>query len=84
MSIHPNCNVIAIVGGKGGVGKSVFAANLSLTLLREMRQQTLLVDLDSNSCGDQNVILGLRPQKGINDLCTSTVAMTEENIKQFI
>jgi len=84
LSIHPNCNVIAIVGGKGGVGKSVFAANLSLTLLREMRQQTLLVDLDSNSCGDQNVILGLRPQKGINDLCTSTVAMTEENIKQFI
>ncbi len=84
MSIHPNCNVIAIVGGKGGVGKSVFAANLSLTLLREMRQQTLLIDLDSNSCGDQNVILGLRPQKGINDLCTSTAAMTEENIKQFI
>ncbi len=84
MSIHPNCNLIAVIGGKGGVGKSVFSANLSVTLLREIRQQTLLIDLDKNSCGDQNVIMGLRPQKGVNDLCLSRQAMTEENIKSFV
>ncbi len=84
LSVNPGCNIIAVVGGKGGVGKSVFSANLALTILRELRQQTLLVDLDANSCGDQNVILGMRPPKGVNDLCQSTVAMTEDNLKSFI
>ena len=29
MAVNPNCHVIAVIGGKGGVGKSVYAANLS-------------------------------------------------------
>jgi pilus assembly protein CpaF len=71
MAVNPNSHIIAIAGGKGGVGKSVFSANLALAFLLEMRAPTLLVDLDSQSCGDQNVILGIREPKTMQDLCTT-------------
>ena len=58
-------HIIAVVGGKGGVGKSVFAANLALAYLMELRQRPLLIDLDMNSLGDQNLILGTRSPKTI-------------------
>lgn len=58
-------HVISVIGGKGGVGKSVFAANLALAFLKEFNMKPLLVDQDFTACGDQNVILGVRPQKGL-------------------
>jgi pilus assembly protein CpaF len=69
MAVNPNSHIIAVAGGKGGVGKSVFSANLALSFLLEHRAPTLLVDLDSQSCGDQNVILGIREPKTMSDLC---------------
>lgn len=68
MAINPNCNLIAVVGGKGGVGKSVFAANFACTLMNELRSQVLLIDADAKSVGDQNVIMGLKPQKTLKEL----------------
>ncbi|MGZ3774200.1 MAG: ATPase, T2SS/T4P/T4SS family [Pseudobdellovibrionaceae bacterium] len=68
MAINPNCNLIAVVGGKGGVGKSVFAANFACTIMNELRSQTLLIDADAKSVGDQNVIMGLKPQKTLKEL----------------
>ncbi len=61
-------HIIAVAGGKGGVGKSVFAANLSIAHLQEFRQRPLIVDLDLNSLGDQNIVLGQNPQKNIIDV----------------
>ncbi len=61
-------HIIAVVGGKGGVGKSVFAANLAISYLQEFKQRPLIVDLDLNSLGDQNLILGLNPPKNIVDV----------------
>lgn len=61
-------HIIAVVGGKGGVGKSVFAANLAISYLQEFKQRPLIVDLDLNSYGDQNIILGQNPQKSIVDI----------------
>ena len=66
MALNPQCHVIAVSGGKGGVGKSMFAANFAIALMAELRQKVLLIDLDAQSCGDQNVILGVRPQKTIS------------------
>jgi septum site-determining protein MinD len=63
-----NGHVIAVVGGKGGVGKSVFAANLALSWLQNFKQRPLIVDLDLNSLGDQNIILGQNPPKSIVDV----------------
>lgn len=61
-------HIIAVVGGKGGVGKSVFAANLALAYLMELRQRPLLIDLDMNSLGDQNLILGTRSPKSVVEI----------------
>jgi pilus assembly protein CpaF len=61
-------HIIAVVGGKGGVGKSVFAANLAIAHLQEFKQRPLIVDLDLHSLGDQNIILGQNPPKNIVDV----------------
>src|SRR3954468_8269597 len=61
-------HLIAVVGGKGGVGKSVFAANLAIAHLQEFKHRPLIVDLDLSSLGDQNIILGQNPPKNIVDV----------------
>ena len=37
MSLIPKCHLIAVAGGKGGVGKSVLSANLAFALQKEMK-----------------------------------------------
>jgi pilus assembly protein CpaF len=61
-------HIIAVVGGKGGVGKSVFAANFAISYMQEFKQRPLILDLDLNSLGDQNMILGQNAQKSIVDV----------------
>ena len=67
-------HIVTIVGGKGGVGKSVFAANLALAHLAEFKQRPLIVDLDLNSLGDQNIILGQSPAKNIVDISKTNIS----------
>lgn len=57
---------ISIVSGKGGVGKSNFALNFSLTLLNK-NKKVLLVDLDVGM-GNINILLGLNTNKTIIDM----------------
>ena len=66
-------HIIAVVGGKGGVGKSVFAANLAIAYQLNFKQRSLIVDLDFQSLGDQNIILGLNPPKNIVELTKTQV-----------
>jgi septum site-determining protein MinD len=61
-------HLVAVVGGKGGVGKSVFAANLAIAHMQNFKQRPLIVDLDLTSLGDQNLILGQNPQRSIVDV----------------
>lgn len=84
MAVHPQCHIIGVIGGKGGVGKSIFAANLSFAFLLEMRQPTLLIDLDAQSAGDQNVITGLRPLKTISEVAQSTSAVTAQTLASLV
>ncbi|MBI2605482.1 MAG: Flp pilus assembly complex ATPase component TadA [Deltaproteobacteria bacterium] len=65
-------HIIAVVGGKGGVGKSVFTANLAQAYLMELRQRPLLIDLDLASLGDQNLILGTRSPKTVVEISKLT------------
>src|SRR4051794_29406439 len=60
--------VVAVVGGKGGVGKSIFAANFAISWMQEFKTRPLIIDLDLNSLGDQNIILGQNPPKNIVDV----------------
>ncbi len=84
MAVNPNSHIIAVTGGKGGVGKSVFSANLAFAFLMEMRAPTLLVDLDAQSCGDQNVILGIREPRTMTDLCNFTGSITAATLPQVV
>ncbi|WP_413289593.1 ATPase, T2SS/T4P/T4SS family [Bdellovibrio sp. HCB337] len=84
MALNPNCNLIVVVGGKGGVGKSIFAANFSLALMTELRTQVLLIDGDSKSVGDQNVIMGLKPNKTLKELATMTSSVNAQNMNSLL
>lgn len=82
MAIHESCHLIVVIGGKGGVGKSVFAANLAFAIRKEMRTTTLLVDCDPKSCGDQNFITGIRPQQTVMDLANFKGMISANTIGQ--
>ncbi|MBO9667307.1 MAG: Flp pilus assembly complex ATPase component TadA [Bdellovibrio sp.] len=84
MAINPNCNLIAVVGGKGGVGKSVFAANFACALMTELRTQVLLVDADSKSVGDQNVIMGLKPVKTLKELSSFQGSLNSQPLNTLV
>jgi len=63
-----NGHIVAVVGGKGGVGKSVFASNFAVSFLQNFKQRPLIIDLDLVSLGDQNFILGQQTSKSIVDV----------------
>lgn len=75
--------VISVVGGKGGVGKSVFAANLALAFMKEFNLKPLLVDQDFTASGDQSVILGLRPAKGLLEALQHTGAYDQPTMMKL-
>lgn len=84
MPINPQCNLIAVLGGKGGVGKSVFAANFAAVLAIELRASTLLIDCDSKSVGDQNIITGLKPIKTLRELANQAQSLNSTPLQQIV
>ncbi|MEQ1722761.1 MAG: ATPase, T2SS/T4P/T4SS family [Pseudobdellovibrio sp.] len=84
MAINPQCNLIAVLGGKGGVGKSVFAANMTAALAMELRAPTLLIDCDTKSVGDQNIITGLKPIKTLRELANSAQSLNSTPLQQIV
>jgi flagellar biosynthesis protein FlhG len=59
----PCLPALAITGGKGGVGKTAIASNLSV-LLHKMGISPLLIDLDMG-LANADVILGVNPQTSL-------------------
>ncbi len=84
MAFQPKSHLIAIVGGKGGVGKSIIAANLAVAITKELRQKALLIDADALSCGDQNVILGLRPNKTLSEIANFTGQINAQTVASLV
>lgn len=82
--INPNCTLIAVTGGKGGVGKSVFAANFACAMMNELRSQVLLIDADSKSIGDQNVIMGLKPNKTLREVANFTGIINPQTLNTVV
>ena len=76
--------IIGVIGGKGGVGKSVFTANLALSAQKELRAPCLLIDLDSKSCGDQNIILGLKPLKTVSEFMGYKGVISQTSLKSLL
>ncbi|MDR8389283.1 MinD/ParA family protein [Pseudomonas sp. JL2] len=63
--MHP-VQVIAVTGGKGGVGKTNIAVNLSVALA-ERGRQVMLLDADLG-LANVDVLLGLAPSKNLADV----------------
>ena len=59
---HP-VKVVAVTGGKGGVGKTNVAVNLAVAL-GEMGRRVVLMDADLG-LANVDVMLGLRPKRNI-------------------
>ncbi|ODS23703.1 cobyrinic acid a,c-diamide synthase [Candidatus Endobugula sertula] len=66
---HP-VQVIAVTGGKGGVGKSNISVNLSLALA-EIRRRVILLDADLG-LANIDVLLGIRAEKNIADVLSGS------------
>lgn len=70
MSMSRPVQVIAVSGGKGGVGKSNIAVNLSIALA-ELQRRVVLLDADLG-LANIDVLLGLSPKHTIGDVLAGT------------
>ena len=71
---------IAIASGKGGVGKTNVAVNLSVALAR-MGRSVMLFDADLG-LANADLMLGLRPTKTLHDLVAGRVDRLEDVLLQ--
>ncbi|MFW1677689.1 MinD/ParA family protein [Pontibacter sp. JAM-7] len=67
--------VIAVTGGKGGVGKTNVSVNLA-TAMAEMGHETVLLDADLG-LANVDVLLGLRPKKNISDVLDGSCSLED-------
>jgi flagellar biosynthesis protein FlhG len=75
-AINPNITLsVAILSGKGGVGKTNLALNLSYALFRA-GHRVLLMDFDVG-LANVDVLLGLSPEKNLQDLFRPEVTAEE-------
>jgi pilus assembly protein CpaE len=75
-------DMIAVLGPKGGTGKTLTSCNLAAGLAAE-GARTIIVDLDLQF-GDVGLALGLRPDKTIYDLATAGGSMDSEKVADFL
>ena len=67
--------VVAVTGGKGGVGKTNVSVNLGLALTQMNRRVTLL-DADLG-LANVDVLLGLKPRRTLKDVLDGSCAMRD-------
>jgi pilus assembly protein CpaF len=77
-------HIISIIGGKGGLGKSQFAANLAFAYAIEGKVKTLLLDFDQKAGGDQDFITGMKGKKNLKELADFKGAIDPNSIQQFV
>ncbi len=75
MSSTRPVQVIAVTGGKGGVGKSNISVNLSIALA-EMRRRVVLMDADLG-LANIDVLLGLKTDKNLADVLSGEVGLED-------
>jgi pilus assembly protein CpaE len=74
--------MIAILGPKGGTGKTLTACNLAVALAN-LGQRPAIVDIDLQF-GDVGLALGLRPDKTIYDLAVAAGDLDADKVESFV
>jgi pilus assembly protein CpaE len=77
-----NGRVITVFSPKGGTGKTVMATNLSTSFAKHAGKRTLLLDLDLQF-GDAAIMLGIEPDKTIQDLVTAPGELDPEKLAGY-
>jgi pilus assembly protein CpaE len=75
--------VITVFSPKGGTGKTVTATNLATSFAKYAGKRTLLLDLDLQF-GDAAIMLGIEPEKTIQDLVTAPGELDTEKLAGYI
>jgi len=76
--------IIAVGGARDGVGKTVFVVNAALSLLKETRKRVLVLDLDPESCGDVQALLGMKKAKSLADFAPYVDKLKPAQMRQYI
>jgi pilus assembly protein CpaE len=74
--------VVTVFSPKGGTGKTVMATNLSVCFAKNAGKRTLLLDLDLQF-GDAAIMLGIEPEKTIQDLVTAPGELDPEKLAGY-
>ena len=75
--------IVAVVGVKGGIGKSTVAANVAIALAEQTRQQIAMVDLDLQF-GDAAVMLDLLPARTIEQAAKELTGANPQLIQDYL
>jgi len=75
MSSNHHIQVIAVTGGKGGVGKTNLSVNLSMALA-EHRRRVMLLDADLG-LANVDILLGLKPKHTLADVINGNASMLD-------
>ncbi len=73
-AVHP-VRVIAVTGGKGGIGKTNVSVNLSLALAK-LNRRVVLLDADLG-LANVDVLLGLEARKNLADVLNGDCSLTD-------
>ncbi|MBI4798450.1 MAG: Flp pilus assembly complex ATPase component TadA [Desulfarculus sp.] len=77
--------VFAVTSAKGGVGKSFFAPNFAVALMRETRGRVVLVDVDLEWPGDALAPLGTAPpRRALSDLAPLLASLPASMLKGYL
>ncbi|MBN1337046.1 MAG: Flp pilus assembly complex ATPase component TadA, partial [Deltaproteobacteria bacterium] len=84
MTDRPAARVVAVGGARDGLGKTVFAVNAALCILKETRSRVLLLDLDMDGCGDAAAVLGMEPPRTVAQLLPYLPGLTTEAMSRQV
>lgn len=76
-------HVVAVVGQKGGIGKTTIATNLAAALAGEFHRPTLLVDFDLHY-GDAALALDTVPEVTVSQLAAHLESLDREAFKALL
>jgi flagellar biosynthesis protein FlhG len=78
-SLPANVRAVAVISGKGGVGKTLLSVNLALALA-EMGYETLLLDGDL-TLANASILLGQLPEFGLEDVARGSCSLAQATTK---